>query len=463
MNHQVGIAFALDDRVEGPAKLVSKHRLRATLVASLIVSDIIAIVAGVSIGDWLRASEAFTVFPFARTVAVIPLYLLSAAALRACTGEALINLAQTIRRSTLALATTAALLVFMLFAFQESQAVSRLGLVAGFAIAGIFLMVTRFAHMRFARDRLDGELYSVLVLHDGPFATTISKGTPALIGSNFDAENLSAEDYHRLAGMISTADRVVVRCAQDRRELWAHILQGMNVHAEIIAPEISAMRALAIGSFAGRPTYVVARGPLSLRDRLVKRCFDIFVSLSAIVFIAPLLLAIAIAVKIESRGPVIFTQQRIGRQNRLFNIYKFRSMRTEMADANGARSASRDDERITRVGRFIRSVSADELPQLFNVLKGDMSIVGPRPHAVSSTAQSKLFWEVDERYWYRHACKPGITGLAQVRGFRGATHHTRDLTDRLEADLEYLADWSFWNDIAIILKTAKVLIHRNAY
>ena len=147
----------------------------------------------------------------------------------------------------------------------------------------------------------------------------------------------------------------------------------------------------------------------------------------------------------------------------MFQVLKFRSMTVADADGAGHRSASRDDDRITRCGRFIRGTSIDELPQLLNVLKGDMSIVGPRPHALGSRAADKLFWEVDQRYWDRHAAKPGLTGLAQVRGFRGATLVEDDLRNRLQADLEYLENWSVWRDVKIIFLTVRVVWHRNAF
>jgi len=119
--------------------------------------------------------------------------------------------------------------------------------------------------------------------------------------------------------------------------------------------------------------------------------------------------------------------------------------------------------RVTRIGRFIRSTSIDELPQLFNVVIGDMSIAGPRPHAIGSQAGDKLFWEVDQRYWLRHALKPGLTGLAQIRGLRGATESESDLASRLNSDLEYLNGWSLWRDLGIVLATARVLVHDRAF
>ena len=178
---------------------------------------------------------------------------------------------------------------------------------------------------------------------------------------------------------------------------------------------------------------------------------------------APLLGLAAILIKLESRGPVFFRQVRVGVGNRQFQILKFRSMRLESSDSDGNVSTQRDDPRITRVGKFIRRTSIDELPQLINVLRGEMSIVGPRPHALGSLAGDNLFWEVTHAYWIRHALKPGITGLAQIRGFRGSTDSAEDLEDRVRADLEYVADWSLSQDILILLRTARVLVHKNAY
>jgi lipopolysaccharide/colanic/teichoic acid biosynthesis glycosyltransferase len=207
----------------------------------------------------------------------------------------------------------------------------------------------------------------------------------------------------------------------------------------------------------------VSVGPLGLRARTSKRLFDLAFAAMAVLALSPLFAAVAVAILIEVGRPVLFVQRRVGRGNRFFKMFKFRSMRVVQTDQVGARSAARDDDRVTRVGRFIRRTSIDEIPQLLNVLAGDMSIVGPRPHATGSTAADKLFWEVDARYWMRHACKPGLTGLAQVRGHRGATHAESDLIDRLGADLEYLGSWSLKRDIGIILRTATVLFHRNAY
>ena len=166
---------------------------------------------------------------------------------------------------------------------------------------------------------------------------------------------------------------------------------------------------------------------------------------------------------LESKGPALFLQPRIGYGNRTFRICKFRSMRIDRQDLAGSVSTTRDDDRITRVGRFIRRTSIDELPQLFHVLAGSMSLVGPRPHAPGSLAGNDLFWDVDHRYWLRHSLKPGMTGLAQIRGFRGSTHERKDLEDRLRADFEYLENWSLQLDLRILVATVRVLVHKGAY
>jgi lipopolysaccharide/colanic/teichoic acid biosynthesis glycosyltransferase len=266
-----------------------------------------------------------------------------------------------------------------------------------------------------------------------------------------------------LAAELRGADRVVIACRREAARNWAMMLKGCNVQGEILAQEYDALGALGVGRLSGRTTLIVSLGPLNLWQRALKRAFDLALTIPTVIAVLPVLILTAVAIKLDTPGPILFRQKRLGRGNELFEIYKFRSMREEDTDPEGHRSAHRDDERLTRVGRFIRKTSIDELPQLLNVLLGSMSIVGPRPHALGSLAGQELFWEVDERYWHRHALKPGITGLAQVRGLRGATHRRDDLTRRLQADLEYVAGWSLWRDIKILLSTIRVIIHPRAF
>ena len=195
----------------------------------------------------------------------------------------------------------------------------------------------------------------------------------------------------------------------------------------------------------------------------MKRAFDLTLSLAAIPFLLPFFALVGILIKLDSKGPVFFRQERIGLGNRPFMIWKFRTMRTEMCDAQGVRSTARNDDRITRIGALLRKTSIDELPQIINVVIGDMSLVGPRPHALGSRAEDSLFWDIDHRYWERHVVKPGLTGLAQIRGYRGATEQKADLTMRLQSDLEYVTTWSLKSDIRIILSTFSVIFHKNAF
>jgi lipopolysaccharide/colanic/teichoic acid biosynthesis glycosyltransferase len=255
------------------------------------------------------------------------------------------------------------------------------------------------------------------------------------------------ETLRRMADIIAPYDRVIISTTPDRQQSWAMMLKPYDASGEILIEPGGMLGAIALSRYLGEDTIVVSRGPMSLPNRIKKRLVDLLIAGLATFILAPLLIVVAVAIKFDSPGPVLFAQTRVGHSNKWFRIFKFRSMRIETND----------------VGRFIRKTSIDELPQLFNVLKGDMSIVGPRPHALGSLAGDKLFWEVNDQYWTRHALKPGITGLAQVRGFRGATENHEDIENRLQADLEYINGWRMWRDISIMLSTLKVLVHPKAY
>ena len=191
-----------------------------------------------------------------------------------------------------------------------------------------------------------------------------------------------------------------------------------------------------------------------------KRALDIFIASSALLFFAPVLLLVGIFIKLESRGPMLFCQARGGLNGEAFTIFKFRSMRCE---ENGDRvvQVARDDDRVTTIGRFIRKTSIDELPQLLNVLMGDMSIVGPRPHALAHDVE---YGAVIARYSRRFRAKPGLTGLAQIKGLRGGTDDVQAMAARVEADIEYIERWTFDSDIRILLLTLPhLLLAENAY
>jgi len=439
----------------------SKAAQRLTLSIFLVAVDLLAVIAGFAAASAIRFGSDFAGSNQIILGAFIPIYLVSAGMMRAYSGKVLLENQTTLIKATSTISVAAAVIIAVLFFLKSTDDVSRLQFALGIFFSFILIMPLRLAFVKYSRSQLGGELYSVVELHDGKFRapSPFSYNIAGLL----DPLDPDADSFNRLGNVIGKADRVIVRCPSDRRAIWSNILQGMNVDAEIVFPEFSEIRPLSVGQHLGETTIVVARGPLGIRDRLIKRLFDIAFSIAALIIMSPLLLVTAIAIKCDSRGPVFFLQPRIGRQNRLFYVYKFRSMHIDRSDHGGHKSTDRSDSRITRVGRLIRQSSIDELPQILNVLKGDMSIVGPRPHAVFSTAENQLFWHIDKRYWHRHACRPGITGLAQVMGLRGNTVWKRDLTERVEADLRYLREWSFWGDIGIILRTLSVIIHKNAY
>ncbi len=215
------------------------------------------------------------------------------------------------------------------------------------------------------------------------------------------------------------------------------------------------------------PLLAVFDLPLGTWGWFVKGIFDRVVAALLIVLTAPIMAAVALAIKLESPGPVLFRQKRYGFNNELIEVWKFRSMYVDRCDADARKLVTKDDPRVTRVGRFIRKTSLDELPQLFNVLKGDLSLVGPRPHATQAKAADALYQEVVEGYFARHKVKPGITGWAQINGWRGETDTYEKIEKRVQYDLEYIENWSLWFDIYILLMTPIALLSRrnkeNAY
>jgi len=204
---------------------------------------------------------------------------------------------------------------------------------------------------------------------------------------------------------------------------------------------------------AGFAVNRVHEAPLGAADRALKRGTDIVVAAAMLVFFGPLLLLTALAIKLETPGPVFFRQVRRGYNNCRFDALKFRSLRHEQADPLADRLVTKGDPRVTRVGAFIRRTSIDELPQLLNVLKGDMSLVGPRPHPLNAKAGGRLYEEVVERFQRRYRVRPGITGWAQVNGLRGNTETEDHLQRRVDFDLDYIRRWSLWLDLLILLKT----------
>ncbi len=204
--------------------------------------------------------------------------------------------------------------------------------------------------------------------------------------------------------------------------------------------------------------------PINDWDSVAKRVFDVVFSILGIVLLSPIMIGTAIAIKLDSKGPVIFKQKRHGFNNEIINVWKFRSMYTEMCDPSAKQAVTKNDPRVTRVGRFIRKASIDELPQFFNVLAGSLSLVGPRPHAVAAHSHNVLYNEVVDGYFARHRVKPGVTGWAQINGWRGEIDNENKIRMRTEFDLYYIENWSLWIDLKILFLTPiRLLNTENAY
>ncbi|MBO9716023.1 MAG: undecaprenyl-phosphate glucose phosphotransferase [Pseudoxanthomonas sp.] len=242
------------------------------------------------------------------------------------------------------------------------------------------------------------------------------------------------------------------------------MLDGTPVKVKLI-PDTSELAALnQSGEQVGSVPVINLRQGSGAPDNsffVIKAVMDRSLALVALIILAPLMLAIAIGVKLGSPGPVLFRQKRHGRAGREFSMLKFRSMRTDQPAGTEVKQATRDDPRVTRLGAFLRRSSLDELPQLLNVLGGSMSIVGPRPHAIQ---HNRHYGTLINSYMQRHYVKPGITGWAQVNGFRGETPRLRDMKKRVQYDMDYIRRWSPWLDIKIIALTAvRVLGQKQAY
>ncbi|WP_062111263.1 exopolysaccharide biosynthesis polyprenyl glycosylphosphotransferase [Aureimonas sp. AU40] len=248
-------------------------------------------------------------------------------------------------------------------------------------------------------------------------------------------------------------EQVLVHTSAELGDLVDRLLHDLSetpVTVEVLPhPESPLWRAKGDG-LAGLPAAVVRNRPLSRLQLALKRGFDFTAALAALIFLAPLFIGIALAIRFDSKGPVFFRQSRHGYGNQPIRVFKFRSMRV-MEDGAAFRQATRNDPRITRVGAILRRTNLDELPQILNVLFGEMSIVGPRPHPI---ALNETFAKEIKLFHRRHNIRPGITGWAQINGHRGETDTLKKMSDRIEHDLWYVDHWSFLLDLKIILMTA---------
>ena len=266
-------------------------------------------------------------------------------------------------------------------------------------------------------------------------------------------------------GQLDQVILALPQIRQDRLEYIADTLSAASIDLCVLPRETLELKTGYRVNFLGSlPVFAIWQQPIRDVDGIVKEVLDRGLAVVALVILSPILLLTWLAIRLESKGPILFRQKRFGFNNNEISVLKFRSMYIDRQDTSGAERTQKNDPRVTRVGRFIRRTSIDELPQLFNVLKGDMSLVGPRPHATMMRVGDKYYFDAVKGYTARHRVKPGITGLAQVRGLRGEIATTERARKRVEYDVYYIENWSPLLDIRIMIETVlKLIWDKNAY
>lgn len=402
------------------------------------------------------------------------------------TLKALMRPLGVLERVVVAVCTSFLLLAALLFGFDVTYMISGAWIWSLLAATVMVLVVARLIIYRFllmlSRRRIIGRNLAVLgvgaqsarllsnLLRDPPYFTTLSgvfaaargetpreiEGVPVLGSIDALLEQVRGgliDDV--IVAMPWNANQVVIDAIERLKEMPVNVYLG----ADLVDFELAFRPVL--GTFSQLPVYEVMQRPISGWNLAFKALLDYSITFMALVVLSPLLLVIAVAIKLDSQGPVLFQQERLGFNNKRFYIYKFRSMYVEKNRSEAVRQATRNDPRVTRVGRIIRTTSLDELPQLMNVLDGTMSLVGPRPHAISHNTE---YSPQIRGYFTRHKVKPGITGWAQVNGLRGETSDIDAMRRRIEYDIYYTENWSFIFDIKIIIMTAAVVFfQKKAY
>jgi Undecaprenyl-phosphate glucose phosphotransferase len=366
------------------------------------------------------------------------------------------------------------------FAFKIGPDFSR-GAVLSFGIAGLAALLAHHALWRAIIDAglrngsLRGRESILLCMHDLPGGTGVAQSH----ARDLESHGFKIENIFYLASDVSPKELIeraiaFARGSEIKEVFVAADLQRWSTIRDLIQrlcdlplpltllpdENIATLFQRTPRRFGSSVGIEFQRAPLSISERISKRALDLVIAIIGIVLLAPMFLIIALAIKLDSRGPALFMQTRHGFNTKRFKIFKFRTM-TVLDDGATIKQAVRGDTRVTRIGAWLRKTSIDELPQLFNVLMGEMSIVGPRPHAA---AHDHHYAELISSYAFRHHMKPGITGWAQVNGCRGETPTLQCMKDRVDFDIWYVDNWSVLLDLRIILRTALELVRvRNAY
>ena len=376
-------------------------------------------------------------------------------------------------------------MIVILFGFKVSSDFSRLWLGWWMTFGLVFLLIFRLCvYGVLQHQRLRGRNYRcVVVVGAGNLGQRLISQTVASPWAGYKIEALFDDNEQLHGNMVNEfkvfgdinkvesyvnenhIDEVWIALplrAEDRVKKLLFDLRHQTVNIKLI-PDIFGFSLLnhSMTEIAGLPAVNLSDTPMGGVNQLLKALEDRVLAVLIFLLISPILVMIAVAIKITSDGPVVFKQKRHGWDGRIINVYKFRTMKLHEEISGQISQASKDDDRITPLGVFLRRTSLDELPQFFNVLQGKMSIVGPRPHAVE---HNEMYKDQVNQYMLRHMVKPGITGWAQVNGLRGEIDTLDKMKKRVEYDLFYIENWSLWFDLKIIFLTIfKGFIHKNAY
>lgn len=381
-----------------------------------------------------------------------------------------------------------AVLLLLGFLTKQTDVFSR-RLIAQLYVLGLFVqlllhLIVRSLQKYFVRHAVETD--NVIIVGTSQLASYLhqrishnpwlSERVVGCVALQEDADNTSAAPVDGLPPVLGTLDHLLELIERHgvRTVYFAIPLHASAVVEELYfklldehvaihwVPDIFSLRLInhSVREIAGVPVLTLSETPLTGTRRLVKSLEDVILGSLICLAAVPVLGLVALAVRLDSPGPVFFRQSRMGWNGATFRIWKFRSMYVHPVEQGVVRQATRGDPRVTRVGAFIRRTSLDELPQIFNVLRGEMSLVGPRPHAVQHDQEysSRI-----QQYFARHNIKPGITGLAQVRGYRGETRDINEMVLRVQSDIEYINNWSLWLDLSILLRTFSAFTGKKAY
>jgi Undecaprenyl-phosphate glucose phosphotransferase len=448
--------------------------------AFFVLADVLAIVGvGIALSYLLSAINP-QIYPAPgweapALIIASALHFLAAGALRTYGSRTILDRRGAVRRLTLTLLTTLALFLVFTAATKTMQDYSRLWFFSWAFVSWLVIVTVRRVILAYAHRSLRNGACVNTSLSIGIFCDPLSPREIARKTGGMTRVVLT-QRLNYLEELASLSDEIVRNQFDQvhistRWEDAPNVLKNLDplshISAEVVVlphdPRVKA-DAMEVGRLGERLSLCAIERPIHGWDLWLKRNEDIVIAASALALLSPIMLLIALLIRLESAGPILFRQKRAGFNGSVFELLKFRSMYHDKADSDALRQTSRNDPRVTRVGRIIRRTSFDELPQLINVLQGTMSIVGPRPHALQTRAEGERLDELVECYAARHRVKPGITGWAQVHGLRGELDRIDKLRSRVDHDMYYIDNWSIWLDIKIILRTLLLIVHdRHAY